>query len=235
MDEASTATASTDAPPESPGPLLRYPTSTKELPTTARGKRTRESLIAGAKVVFARDGYIKARLTDMTVEAGCSTGTFYTYFSSKEEIMAAVADDVLGDMMHPGVGRTRDEAIDPISAIRAGHRAYFEAYKRNVGLMIAFEQAATIDPNFAELRVLRGDLFGRRNSRRIQELQEQGLVNPSLDPWLIALALNAMVSRMAWRAIALGDDIDLEELLDVVTELWANALGLSRTGEQVDG
>lgn len=230
MDEASTATETIDAP-RSASPLLRYPTSNKELPTTARGKRTRESLIAGAKVVFARDGYIKARLTDMTLEAGCSTGTFYTYFSSKEEIMAAVADDVLGDMMHPGVSRMREEAVDPISAIRAGHRAYFEAYKRNVGLMIAFEQAATVDPNFAELRVLRGDLFGRRNSRRIQELQEQGLVNPSLDPWLIALALNAMVSRMAWRAIALGDDIDLEELLDVVTELWANALGLSCADE----
>ena len=30
------------------------------------------------------------------------------------------------------------------------------------------------------------------------------------------------------RAIALKSDIDLDQLLDVVTELWANALGLAR-------
>lgn len=214
--------------PERESQLLQHPSVTKELPTTERGRRTRQSLIAGAKVVFARDGYIGARLTDITVEAGCSTGTFYTYFTGKEEIMAAVVNDVLGEMMRPGVRQLSDVQTDPISVIRAGHLAYFESYQRNAGLMIAFEQASTIDPGFAEMRVVRGDLFGHRNAGRIREFQEQGLVNPDLDPWLIALALNAMVSRMAYRAIALGSDIDLDQLLDVVTDMWANALGLTR-------
>ncbi|WP_286931095.1 MULTISPECIES: TetR/AcrR family transcriptional regulator [Aeromicrobium] len=209
-------------------PLLKHPSVVKEVPTTVRGRRTRDSLIAGAKIVFARDGYIGARLTDITVEAGCSTGTFYTYFTGKEEVMAAVVNDVLADMMRPGVGRLRDVETDPISTIRAAHQAYFESYQRNAGLMVAFEQASTVDPHFAEMRAVRGDLFGRRNARRIREFQERGLVNPDLDPYLIALALNAMVSRMAHRAIALKSDIDLDQLLDVVTELWANALGLAR-------
>jgi len=207
-------------------PLLRHPAATEELPTSERGKRTRQALIDAAKVVFARDGYIGARLTDITAEAGVSTGTFYTYFGSKESIMAAVVNDVMGDMMHPGVGRRRDEDLDPLEVIREGHRAYMRAYERYAGLMVAFEQAATVDPGFAEMRVARGDLFGRRNARRIQEFQEQGLFNDALDPWLVALALNSMVSRMAYRAIALGNDIDVDHLVDVLTELWGRALGL---------
>lgn len=125
--------------------------------------------------------------------------------------MATVVNDVFGEMMRPGVRRLQDLETDPIGVIRAGHRAYFESYKRNAGLMIAFERVSTIDPDFAEIRTVRGDLFGHRNARRIREFQERGLVNPDLDPRLIALSSN----------------IDLDELLDVVTELWANALGLA--------
>lgn len=213
--------------------ILQHPSVREGLPATERGRKTRSALIDGAKVVFSRDGYIGARLTDITAEAGCSTGTFYTHFSGKEEIMAAVINDVFSEMISPPMRRLEDVESDPIRVIRTGHAAYFEAYKRNAQFMVAFEQASTIDPDFAKMRVARGDLFGRRNARWIGEFQGRGLVNPELDPWLIALALNAMVSRLAYRAIALASDIDLDQLLDVVTELWASALGLTGPEGQV--
>lgn len=64
----------------------------RDLPVTARGVRTRASLVAAARTVFERAGYLDARLTDITKEANCSTGTFYTYFDNKEQIFAAVLD-----------------------------------------------------------------------------------------------------------------------------------------------
>ena len=66
----------------------------REPPVTARGMRTRAALVAAARRVFERDGYIDARVTDITREAACSTGNFYTYFAGKEEVVHAVLESV---------------------------------------------------------------------------------------------------------------------------------------------
>ncbi len=73
-------------------PSLADTSALREPPLTARGLRTRAALVAAARVVFERDGYLDARLSDITAEAKCSTGSFYTYFSSKEEILQAVLE-----------------------------------------------------------------------------------------------------------------------------------------------
>ena len=62
------------------------------VPTTARGRRTRDALVAAARVVFERDGYADSRLVDIAAEAGCSVGTFYTWFDGKDEVFAAVLE-----------------------------------------------------------------------------------------------------------------------------------------------
>src|SRR5699024_11384428 len=47
--------------------LLRDP------PTTTRGTRTRAALVAAARVVFERDGFIDSRLSDLSKEAKGTT------------------------------------------------------------------------------------------------------------------------------------------------------------------
>lgn len=97
MDTPGTEIDEQDAPPSmARSSLLR------ELPSTARGLRTRGALVAAACKVFERRGYLETRLSDITKAAKCSSGTFYIYFASKEEIFAAVLDLAQEDMMHPG-------------------------------------------------------------------------------------------------------------------------------------
>ena len=60
------------APPVAPFSQLREP------PTTQRGARTRAALVKAARKVFERDGYLDTRLTDITKEARCAAGSFYT-------------------------------------------------------------------------------------------------------------------------------------------------------------
>lgn len=72
-------------------------------PATARGVRTRAALVWAARTIFERDGFLASRLTDITAEAECSVGTFYTYFNTKDEIFDAVMESAKGDMLHPGM------------------------------------------------------------------------------------------------------------------------------------
>jgi AcrR family transcriptional regulator len=201
--------------------------STKEMPTTPRGKRTRESLVKAARVVFERDGFLNARLNDITTEARCSIGTFYTYFDSKEEIFAAVIEAARHDMLHPGMPHVPEDE-GPAAVIEASNRAYLVAYKRNAKLMKLMQQVAMIDPQFEQLRARSARAFGERNARRIKELQDRGLADPTLDPELAARGLSLMVSRLAFECFALEEGPrDIEEIVEVCTKLWVNGLKLA--------
>ncbi|NHN56797.1 TetR/AcrR family transcriptional regulator [Calidifontibacter sp. DB0510] len=199
----------------------------REPPATARGIRTRATLVAAARTVFERDGFLAARLTDITAEAHCSIGTFYTYFASKEEVFAAVLQEAQDDMMHPGMPHVEDSDEHPEQLLAASHRAYLTAYKRNAKLMQLLEQVATIDPQFARLRRRRARAFIDRNARHIAALQERGMVDPTLDPQLTSACLSAMVSRMAYHVFVLGDRYTMNDLVDTLTRVWVGALRLS--------
>ncbi|GAB2655224.1 TetR/AcrR family transcriptional regulator [Gordonia jinhuaensis] len=215
-------------------PPLSTRDAEKALPVTARGERTRAALISAARTVFERDGFSDARLTDITAEAKCSTGTFYTYFDSKEEILDAVLAQAHEDMLHPGYPHVDPELeADPVAVLAAANRAYFEAYRRNAKLRLVLEQVSANFPEFREKRRQRGHMFSARNARHIKELQDQGLADRDLDPTAAAGALSGMVSRMAYEAFALGGDsedptAEMDALVFTATRLWANALGMTR-------
>ena len=194
------------------------------LPVTERGVRRRNELIDAARIVFERSGYLESRLTDITKQAGCATGSFYTYFNNKEEIFAAVLDRAQEDMLHPGMGRVPGD--DLYAALEAANRAYLLAYRRNAKMMMLMEQVATIDDDFREQRRRRGMVFVARNARAIASLQERGLADPGLDPTLASRALSSMVDQVAYSVFVVEADgaVELEDLVHTVTRIWANGL-----------
>jgi AcrR family transcriptional regulator len=204
------------------------PSRTRRAPTSARGARTRKALVAAARRVFEREGFLEARITDITATAGVAAGTFYTYFTSKEEAFAAVMEEVNEEMLHPRLKELADRE-DPAAVIDAANRAYLLAYRRNAKLMALMEQVAQIDGDFRRLRLRRARAFGERNAQAIARLQQQGLADRELDPRLAAHALSGMVSRMAYLRYVLGlGSASPEALTRTLTRLWVNALGITK-------
>ncbi|MCD6728372.1 MAG: TetR/AcrR family transcriptional regulator [Solirubrobacteraceae bacterium] len=202
-------------------------------PPTARGRRTRERLLAAAREVFEREGFLAARTTDIAEAAGVAHGSFYTYFPGKEEIFAALLGDLQDELLRPGVGRPADDRAagraseSPAERIRAAHRDYLVAYRRNARLMAAMEQAALVDERIRRVRLERERAFSRRNARAIARWQSAGLADPSLEPLPTARALDAMVSRMAEMVFVHGVRTSLDDLVDLLTRLWCGALGIA--------
>jgi AcrR family transcriptional regulator len=193
-------------------------------PRSARGERTRAALVAATRRVVERDGYLDARVADIAHEAGVATGSFYTWFPDKETAFAAVLAELQDEALAPDPG---GPAGDPRAAIAAGNRAYLQAYRRNARLMAAMEQAALVSDRVREARIARGRAFAERHARAIARWQEAGLADPALDPQGAAAALDAMVSRMAELAFVHGEPVDLDDVSELVTRLWAGALGLT--------
>src|SRR6516162_2300700 len=190
--------------------LLSAPGSDASAPARSRrlrradAERNRRALLAAARRVFERDGFVGARITDIADEAGVAHGSFYSHFPGKEEIFAAVVAEVSEEMLHPGPALTAPAGSDPVAVIEAANLAYLEAYRRNARFMALLEQVATVNDAFLRIRLQRSRAFLTRNARAIRRLQRAGLADPDLDPDLASLALSVMVSRSAYAAFAVG-------------------------------
>jgi AcrR family transcriptional regulator len=205
----------------------------------ADAERNRKALVAAARQVFERDGYVAARITDIAEAAGVAHGSFYSHFPGKEDVFAAVLADVEEEMLHPvplmgplmgpaPASAEPDPEPDPVAAIAAANLAYLTAYQRNARLMALLEQVAAVDEKFRAIRLRRTEAFLAPNARAIRRLQQAGLADPALDPDLAALALSTMVSRSAYAAFAVGATrpVDAGELAATLTRLWVSGLRL---------
>src|SRR5262245_49831312 len=59
----------------------------------------RAELLDAAKAVFAAKGVGTTTISDVTTAAGVANGTFYLYFESKEQLVAAIRDGFLDDLL----------------------------------------------------------------------------------------------------------------------------------------
>ena len=210
------------------------PSQTGQPPVSARGLRSRAALVRAARAVFERDGFLEARIVDICAEARIATGSFYTYFKTKEDAFAAVMADVHEETLHPRLTEIAG-SDDPRAVIDAANRAYLRGYRRNARLMAVIEQVALIDERFLQLRLERAHTFAQRNSAAIARLQARGLADPALDAFCTAHAMNAMVSRMASLVFLYGLDMSFDALAEMLLQLWTNALRIPTDSRRAAG
>lgn len=197
------------------------------LPTTRRGLATRSSLVAAARTVFERDGFVGARITDITRTAGTASGSFYTYFAGKDEIFDAVAEAVNAEIHHPpSLADMTPDTADLHALIAQNHRSYLQAYRKNAQFMRVTEQVTNISDTYRRQRTASAQAGMKRNAEAIRALQRAGRADPTLDPTLAARALSVMVSRSAYVTFVLEEETEIDELVETLTHLWVNALGI---------
>jgi AcrR family transcriptional regulator len=199
--------------------------SRRAVPATARGRRSRQALLDAARVVFARDGFTPARITDIADAAGAAHGSFYTYFKSKDEIFLALIEELESDLRVPAGDHSAGDD-DAYAAILRANADYLRAYRENRGIMVVWEQAASLHPEVAELRREASDRAVARIVRAIERMQADGDVPTAIDARYAATALTGMVSNFAYRWCLHGLDFDLDTAAEQLSRLWANALGL---------
>lgn len=193
---------------------------------TPRGRRTRSALIAAAAEVFANDGFLDCRIADIAETAGVAHGTFYTYFSSKEEIFHEVIFLVQRDMASHDDQLPPPEEQTPWQLVETANRRYITAYRRNARLMATLEQVATFNDDVRRLRLELRDRFVDRNTRAIQRWQRAGVADPDIDAGYAANALGTMVDRFAYTWFVLGQSFDEERAIETLTRLWLQSLGI---------
>ncbi|MFT3864178.1 MAG: TetR family transcriptional regulator [Solirubrobacterales bacterium] len=194
-------------------------------PITPRGLATQAALVRAARGVFERDGFLDARIADIAKEAGSATGSFYSYFQSKEAIFGAVVD-ALNEEMHnpPSLEVLLGQAEGLVARVAESHRGFLRAYKRNVDLMRVIDEVTNISDDFRRRRAADAQPIMRSNTKVVRQLQAEGRADADLDPATAGRTLSVIVSRSAYVAFVLDEERSFAKLAKTLTRIWINSL-----------
>jgi len=91
-----------------------------------RTAATREALVAAARPHFAEHGYAAVSTDQIARAAGVTRGALYHQFAGKEELFAAVFDQVEGEIADRLAARLAN-ADEPLAVLRDGIDGWLEA------------------------------------------------------------------------------------------------------------
>lgn len=194
---------------------------------SAKGRSTRRAFQQAARTIFARDGYVKSRLSDIADEAGKSVASFYNYYDSKEELLVDIAAD-FDEELQALVAKPFRSGLEVDEALRQSISDFWYHYRRRLPEVVGIFHASLVDPAFAaRWRKIRTN--GTVTiARGIRQAQADGFA-PGIDPLIAASALSGMMEHFCyvWQAQG-GDDIDQEltdELaIETLSNLWIHAI-----------
>ncbi|MDR7519982.1 MAG: TetR/AcrR family transcriptional regulator [Armatimonadota bacterium] len=121
------------------------------VPRTRKGRLTRARVVKAAHEVFARDGYVAARMSDVVIAARLSTGGVYRYFGGKEDLFAAVIEDLHEKLFAASRSHRYRFKSRPFEALLAANLGYIKLYSDNAAVLAAFQEAAAVNRRFAAL------------------------------------------------------------------------------------
>jgi AcrR family transcriptional regulator len=119
--------------------------------STAKGDARREAILATVRRLLATRRFAEFTVAEITEQAGITRSAFYFYFPSKAAAVAALLEDIAGDMLRlasswylggPGPAERR---------LRDGMRASIKAWRGNAVLLAAILDVAAIDAPTAQL------------------------------------------------------------------------------------
>jgi AcrR family transcriptional regulator len=194
------------------------PTRGREL--RARGQQTLVRLLDAGARVFAERGYHAARVDDVVKAAETSHGTFYLYFSSKQDLFGSIAEGVAAEMLDlarelPSLDGDGDGRAD---AFREWLTRFHTLYGRHGDFVRTWTDAEIGD---GELGQIAQDLvteFSRQLAIRVRAAA------PDLDARMTAFALVSMIERMSYYVQSRQLHVTPAAALDVLAAVTEAAL-----------
>lgn len=222
---------------EGPATTASPSAGSKPQPKLPKRERTRAGLIAAARRVFARLGYLNTKITDITHEAGVANGLFYSYFTDKKDLLRALTDEFKSQLPHV-VSAKWKRRPHPLVGIAVGVEMFARDYLRHQADIAGIFQAAIVDRTFAELWQETRSHGMRLASGYFRDAQKLGFAK-DVDPELAASAICSMIefSCYNWNSLKLDFPkrvVTEQELILTLVTLVLSCFGHGRECPDAD-
>jgi AcrR family transcriptional regulator len=193
--------------------------SADKAPRTERGRRTVRKLLEAAAQEFGERGFHEAAITGITARAGVALGTFYTYFTSKEELFRALVQD-MSDAVRAHVAEAVASAPDRLAAERIGLAAFIAFVRRHPELYRIIEEAQFVAEDVYRRHYL---TFVEGYGRNLAVARERGQISNGPDE-LRAWALIGMSVFLGMRYGIWRQDMTPEQVADLAIDFVSEGL-----------
>jgi AcrR family transcriptional regulator len=182
---------------------------------SSKGRQTRQAIEEAARALFARRGFHGTTLADITAAAGKSPAVFYRYFTDKEDLLAALAEDFLCELVD--LPKIADDGDFFASAVEV----YWAMFKPNIGIMAAVDQLAATQQRFGALR----NRFRRFGidiiGASVLRAQQEGYA-VELDVDHTALAIALLFERFT--SVSLAEGLSDDDAVITLSTIWRKTL-----------
>lgn len=192
--------------------------------------RIRESILTAARELFVSDGYRNVSMRKIADRIEYSPAAIYSYFSSKDDIFFALAEEGFRKLAEHIVG-TIEHVVDPLNRLRRGLLAFYEFSKVHpeyFALMFVDRSVPQLSQDFQRFEFFQATTA--RAEADIRACVERKQFSAKLDP---AAALHVLWVGMVGVAIiglaqrlAPGEDPDAlaHDLLDTMLAGFSTSL-----------
>ena len=179
------------------------------LPKTKRGVERRNQILRAAEEVISEQGFSAASIADITRAAGTALGTFYIYFTSKEEVFRELVVE-MGRLTRAMIAEQTGRAPNRLEAEREGLRAFLGFVRDHPALYRIVEEARFVDPE-AYRSYFTG--FARAYERQLSAAVAEGEISPG-DAEVRAWALMGIAKTLGERFVLWEDAPDIDRVTD---------------------
>ena len=180
----------------------------------------RGPILATAMQVFAKHGIDDTRVEDILVAANIARRTFYKYFSSKEDVLAALYEVATGELVR-SIEDARKREPSSLAGIHRGIDTYLDFHDSVPGLRELIELGLRSSSQLAPRRRWLRDELVRIMDEAVRELDGR-----RLDP----LVYYGLLSALEGLSLQVLDDgakpADLERARKVIHALLDQTLGV---------
>jgi AcrR family transcriptional regulator len=154
-------------------------------------EHNRRIILDAARGVFGRQGYRTATVRDIIGATSLATGTFYNYFKSKEEVYAALRDELALEI-RPLLRAERERATSADDFIAGTFRAFFTHAMQRSDTFAAL--GAQEDQAASGTRII---VLGSDDLRRDIQAAIENRLLADVDPELLAAAMVGIAFEVA--------------------------------------
>jgi AcrR family transcriptional regulator len=163
-------------------------------------------------------------VADIAKAAGVAHGTFYKYFSSKDDVFRDLTNQVVGAMFERT--RPRQPAPDAVHRIVSANWRYMQAFREDADFLAIVWQVVMVEPEYREFWLLVRQRWNDTIHRWVTREVEAGTADARLDPDVASRALGLMMESFLQTWFVLGASYDEQTALSTLSQLWINALQL---------